>query len=127
MSNSFKKTAVATLITAAVAVPMVALAQSNNGVDLGLEYATDIGLGTQDVRTTVSGVIRSFMGLLGIVAVVIILLGGFKYMTAAGNEDKEVEARKLIVSGVIGLVIILSAYAIASFVVGAIQSGTSGA
>ncbi len=92
---------------------------------LGINYATAIGLGTEDVRTTVSRIIRAFMGLLGIVAVIIILLGGFKWMTAAGNEEKVAEAKKLIVSGVIGLVIIMSAFAIAQFVVGAVVNSTT--
>lgn len=122
--NILKKIAVSTASVAAIALPAIAFAQG--GVDLGLNYATAIGLGTQDVRTTVSNVIRAFMGLLGIVAVIIILLGGFKWMTAAGNEEKVSEAKKLIISGIIGLVIIMMAYAIAQFVVTAIVNGTSG-
>ena len=120
--NTAKKLAAGALAISALAIPMVSMAA---GVDLGLNYATAIGLGTQDVRTTVSNVIKAFMGLLGIVAVVIILLGGFKWMTAGGNEEKVSEAKKLIISGIIGLVIILSAYAIAQFVVGAIINGTT--
>src|SRR5260221_2644540 len=123
--NTLKKIAIGAVTVSVVAVPMLAF-DGTGGVDLGLNYATAIGLGTQDVRTTVSNVIKAFMGLLGIVAVVIILLGGFKWMTAGGNEEKVAEAKKLIISGVIGLVIILSAYAIAQFVVGAIVNGTSG-
>ncbi|HTM68095.1 MAG TPA: pilin [Candidatus Binatia bacterium] len=122
VGNNVKKVAIGAAVLAATALPVVAMA---SGVDLGLNYATAIGLGTQDVRTTVSNVIKAFMGLLGIVAVVIILLGGFKWMTAGGNEEKVAEAKKLIISGVIGLVIILSAYAIAQFVVGAIINGTT--
>lgn len=119
---TIKKIAATALTAATVVVPAIAMAA---GPDLGLNYATSIGLGTQDVRTTVSNVIRAFMGLLGIVAVVIILLGGFKWMTAAGNEEKVAEAKKLIISGIIGLVIIMSAYAIAQFVVGSIVNGTN--
>ena len=37
-------------------------------------------------------------------------------MTAAGNEDKVSDAKKIVVGGVIGLVIILASWAIASFV-----------
>jgi len=37
-------------------------------------------------------------------------------MTAGGSEDKITEARKLLVAGVIGLIIILAAFAIANFV-----------
>lgn len=110
----------------ALMLPLAALAQADS-LNLGLDYATATGLGTQDVRTTISGVIKAFMGLLGIVAVVIILLGGFKWMIAGGNEEKVGEAKKLIISGVIGLVIILSAYAIAQFVIGAILTGTTSA
>ena len=121
--NSLRKLATGAIAVSAIALPLVSMA---GGVDLGLNYATAIGLGTQDVRTTVSNVIKAFMGLLGIVAVVIILLGGFKWMTAGGNEEKVSEAKKLIISGVIGLVIILSAYAIAQFVVNAIINGTAG-
>ncbi len=122
--NTFKRLTISTLAISAIALPFVALAQEDK-VELGLNYATAIGLGTQDVRTTVSRIINAFMGLLGIVAVVIILLGGFKWMTAAGNEEKVSEAKKLIMSGVIGLIIIMSAYAIAQFVVGAVINGTS--
>jgi hypothetical protein len=122
--NTLKKLAVGAVSVSTLALPMLALA-ATGGVDLGLNYATAIGLGTQDVRTTVSNVIKAFMGLLGIVAVVIILLGGFKWMTAGGNEEKVSEAKKLIISGIIGLIIIMSAYAIAQFVVSAIINGTS--
>jgi len=122
--STLKKIAVTGVSVAAVALPMVALAQINSS-DLGIEYATSIGLGTRDVRETVGSVIRAFMGLLGIVAVCLILYGGFKWMTAGGNEEQVGEAKKIIISGVIGLVIIMSAYAIATFVVGAIINGTT--
>lgn len=121
--NLLKKVAIGAMTLAVTAVPFVAMAVAPN-VNLGLDYATAIGLGSQDVRTTISNIIRAFMGLLGIVAVVIILLGGFKWMTAGGNEEKVGEAKKLIISGVIGLVIIMSAYAIAQFVVNAVVNGT---
>jgi hypothetical protein len=121
MTKKTLKKIAATAITLTAVLPAIALAA---GPELGLNYATAIGLGTQDVRSTISNIIRAFMGLLGIVAVCIILLGGFKWMTAAGNEEAVNDAKKLIVSGVIGLVIILSAYAIAQFVVGSIVNGT---
>ena len=74
------------------------------------------GLGAKDPRAVAAQVINIILGFLGIVAVVIILLGGFKWMTAGGNEDKVGEARKLITAGIIGLIIILASFAIASFV-----------
>lgn len=83
------------------------------------------GLGDRDPRDTAAAVIRVILGFLGIIAVVIILLGGFKWMTAGGNEDKVGEAKKLITAGIIGLVIILTAFAIATFVLTNLMSATS--
>ncbi len=111
---------VATLSLMAMAMP--ALAQTSDII--GLQYATDIGLGTQDVRTTAAGLIRAFMGLLGIIAVVIILMGGFQWMISGGEPEKAKKARQMIISGIIGLVIIFSAFAIAQFIIGAINEGT---
>ena len=46
------------------------------------------GLADQDIRVTIARIIRVAMGMLGIIAVVIILIGGFTWMTAGGNDEK---------------------------------------
>ena len=84
----------------------------------------ELGLGEEDPRVIIASVIRVALGFLGIVAVIIIILGGFKWMTAAGNEDKIDEAKKLITAGVIGLIIILASWGIATFVMNAIYKAT---
>mgnify|MGYP001616845830 FL=1 len=94
--------------------------------ELGIEYGAATGLGQQDIRTTIASIISVAMGLLGIVAVVIILIGGFTWMTAGGNEEKVGEAKKWIFAGVIGLAIILSAYALANFVINSLVGATTG-
>jgi Zn-dependent protease with chaperone function len=91
---------------------------------LGIDAARPTVLGDEDLVTTITSIINVALGLLGIIAVVIVLIGGFKWMTAGGNEEKVTEARKLIISGVIGIAIILSAYAIASFVVNRLGAAT---
>jgi hypothetical protein len=84
------------------------------------------GLGTQDVRQTIGKIINVALSLLGVVVLVIIIYGGFLWMTAGGNDEKVGEAKKWIFGGIIGLVIILSAYAIASFVISNLVSATVG-
>jgi len=96
-------------------------------VNLGTDYASNIGLGNRDPRDIASSIIKVVLGFLAIVAVVIILLGGFKWMTAAGNEEKVSEARKLIVAGIIGLIIILAAWGIANFVLSSLLNATNSA
>ncbi len=121
MKKGLIKVAVFLAIFSLVIVPQLASAIT---LDVGINYATATGLGTKDIRETIASIINVAMGLLGIVAVVIILLGGFKWMTAAGNDEKVKEAKKLLVAGIIGLVIILTAYAIANFVVSSILTAT---
>lgn len=71
----------------------------------------------QDLPTTIGKLINVVMGLLGIIAVILILVGGFMWMTAGGDTEKVANAKRLMFQGVAGLVIIVSAFAIAKFVV----------
>lgn len=76
-----------------------------------------IGYAEKDPRQIVAGIIKIALGFLGTIAVVIILIGGFKWMTAGGNEENVAAAKQFIYAGIIGLVIILAAYAVANFAV----------
>jgi hypothetical protein len=102
-------------------------AQAATGtLNFGLAYGAETGLGEQDVRTTIAKIINVALSLLGIIALVIVLYGGFKWMTAGGNEESVTEARNIIFAGVIGMAIILSAYAIANFVLEQLYEATKG-
>jgi len=85
----------------------------------------DAGLGQADLKSTIGSVINIALGFLGIIAVVIVLIGGFKYMIAGGNEQNLEKAKKWIYSGIIGLAIILCAYAITYFVVDKLIGATT--
>ena len=78
------------------------------------------GLGEEDLTAVIARIIRAILGFLGIVAVVIIIWGGFLWMTSGGTEEKVTKARKFIIMGIVGLAIVLAAYAIASFVINAL-------
>lgn len=78
---------------------------------------------TSDPRVMIANGVRIFLSFLGLVAVIIILMGGFKYMTAQGDDKKTEEAIKLIKTGFIGLAIILSAFGLATFIIN--QIGTA--
>jgi hypothetical protein len=123
----FTSLAVTLGLAASMALPLAASAQATlNQNDLGVgAISSDIKLGGGDVRTTAARIINVALGFLGIIAVVIVLIGGFKYMVSGGNEEKTSEARRLIVSGIIGLAIILSAWAITSFVISQLLGATN--
>lgn len=122
LNSTLSKYGTSAFTLIAVSLPTMAMAQD---LSLGLEYAGSTGLGSQDLRTIVTSFIRVLLGFLGLIAVVIILVGGFKWMTAMGDGKKVDEAKDLIKAGVIGLVIILGAYAIANFAITQIISATN--
>lgn len=107
------KIAAGLLTVAMLAVPAFAVAQVNV-VD---EVGTTFGLGSADLESTIINVVQWVLGFLGLVAVIMILIGGFQWMTAGGNEEKVASAKKIISAAVIGLIVILLAWAIVIFVV----------
>ena len=76
-----------------------------------------LGLGNTDPRYMIANVVNIALGFIGIIAVMIIMMAGFKLMTTGGNEDAVVEAKRMMSSGVIGLVIVFSSFGLAQFVV----------
>ena len=73
----------------------------------------DSNLTLADVIATV---IEIALGLLGVVFIVLIVLSGYQWMTAGGNEEVVTKATGRIKNAIIGLVIVLAAYAITAFV-----------
>jgi len=91
----------------------------------GLEQIEEVTLlGAEDIRLTIAKIIRVILGFLGIIALAIMLYGGYIYMTAGGNEQKVATAKKIIINGAIGLAIILSAFAITQFVLNKLAEAT---
>ena len=109
------------MLASVFSLPAFAQISSDN---LGLSYGNNIGLSNKDPRDIAVNIIQVLLGFLAIIVVIIILLGGFKWMTAGGNEDKVAEAKKLISAGIVGLIVILASWGIASFVVGTIYNAT---
>ena len=113
--KSFAVAAIFMFLISAMAVSVKA------APDLGFDYANNLELSTAtetDPKEMAVSVVKYLMTCLGIIAVVVILYGGFMWMTASGNEDRVDKAKKIIIAGAIGLVVVLAAYAIVNFVVG---------
>ncbi len=91
--------------------------------DFGLSNANP-GLGDRDLKEIIVSIIQFALGFLGLLAVIYILYGGFVWMTAGGAADKVEKAKKILIRAVIGLVIILSAFALAQFIFNAIGWAT---
>ena len=68
------------------------------------------------LMTRVTKVINLVLGAIGLVAVVVIIIGGISFITSQGDSSKVTKARNTILYGIVGLVIALLAYAIVNFV-----------
>ncbi|MEK7461357.1 MAG: hypothetical protein AAB647_04065, partial [Patescibacteria group bacterium] len=69
-----------------------------------------------DINTFVSKLYSFGISLAAVVFVIMFLIGGLQYLTTAGNEESTGKAKRLMVDAIIGLVLVLGAYAIAKFI-----------
>ena len=95
-------------------------------VTVDQNVGSTLGLGTADLESTVIKILQWALGLLGLVAVIIIMYGGFVWLTAAGNEEKIRKAKRILRDAVIGLVIIMLAWAIVTFIIGRLNDIING-
>jgi putative copper export protein len=80
----------------------------------------------QDLTTIVGKIINVALGFMGIFLLVYVMYAGFLWMTADGKEAAVGEAQTRIKNAVIGLIIILSAFAISNFVITQLTTITTG-
>lgn len=92
--------------------------KTNNNAQVNLSSENPINMSVRIINFVIS--------FLGLAAVVIILVGGFKWMTSMGNQDTVKKAKSLIIAGVIGLIIILAAWGLTRFVVMRLSNSIAG-
>lgn len=106
-----KKLVASAISVGALVLPLAASALTIENV------GGTLTLGSADLKETVVNIITFVLGLLGLIAVIMILYGGFIWLTAGGNEDKVDSAKKIISAAAVGLVVILISWAIVQFVI----------
>ncbi|HMB66175.1 MAG TPA: pilin, partial [Patescibacteria group bacterium] len=85
--------------------------------DVGREYAEETGLGDTDPREILVNFVNIAFTFLAIVAVIIIIYAGYLWMTSGGNSERIEKAKKVLLGAVIGLILILSSFAIVNFII----------
>ena len=71
---------------------------------------------TTTFQTLIGSVINEVLGVVGSIALLMFIYGGFTWMTAAGNEQKVAKGKEILVWATIGLTVIFSSYALVKFV-----------
>ncbi len=97
-----------------------ALAADDPSANYGLDAAAQpAGLKTDDTKTLperLGGVVGIALSFVGTIFLILIIYAGVMWMTAAGNEQQVTKAKDILIAATIGLVLVLSAYAITLFV-----------
>lgn len=76
------------------------------------------GGGQAGVDSAVAGVINVLLYIVGAAAVIMLIVGGLRYITSGGDAQAATAAKNTIMYAIIGLIVALLAYAIVNFVLG---------
>ncbi len=112
------------LILLGLAIVIIPSASAQLIDEKTLGYMNDIsgsvqetaGFGDASVGSIIAAIIRAILGLLAAIFMVLMILSGFRWMTAAGNESQVEKAQETIKAALIGLIVVLAAYAITYYV-----------
>jgi hypothetical protein len=112
------------LTIGAILLPSISFAQNLGWQDANKAAVTVGGYQqSTSVESLIGTVIGAFLGLLGVVFLVLMVYGGYIWLIARGDESKAEKAKDTIVNSLIGLIIVLAAYAITYFVLDKLVAG----
>lgn len=127
MSKSIYRRGIVICAVAVIGLALMMFVEPVLAQDFGLkDAAKGTGLSTsRTIPTIVGGFIQQALSLIGVIFLLLMLYAGFLWMTARGNEQTVEKAKNLISGAVIGIIIVASAYAITSFVIGGLTGTNS--
>ncbi len=105
---------------------LVADAQLNRGLQCDPSSGLNCNAGT-NVNSLIRTVINWLLGIAFAVAVLFLIIGGFQYITSAGNEEAAEKGKGTAVNALIGIVIIILSYVIVNVVSNFVSSAGTGA
>lgn len=82
-----------------------------------MEAPTGVPYTFESVGESVRTIFNVVILVAGIIFVILFLVGGIQYLTASGNEESSGKARKLLLDAIVGLVIVLAAWAIGGWII----------
>lgn len=120
VKNIIQKTFVALMLVlgfAVLATPVTVSAVDTTQVENGINAVGGGGTTGDDLPKLIQNIINILLFIAGAVAVVMIILGGIRYITSNGDQAQVKAAKDTILYSVVGLVVAILAFSIVNFVV----------
>ena len=105
--------------TVALAVAPAASAEGNLTLNSGVDSAQGEGVGqvSTDPESLVKKFVNIFLFAVGALSVILLIWGGIRYTTSAGDSNKVQAAKNTVLYAIVGLVVAILAYAIVNMVI----------
>lgn len=84
---------------------------------------SDGGDATEKINDLIRSVINLLSAIVGVIAVVMIIVGGLRYITSGGNDTSVTSAKNTILYAIIGLIIVALAQVLVRFTLSKIANG----
>ncbi|MCK4553627.1 hypothetical protein KAU19_01530 [Candidatus Parcubacteria bacterium] len=126
----FKKFYRIIIITAVLLVDITSTAHAANLQSADSYLGAGARRGGYDINvkntpeSIIAVIIQTALSFLGVVFLILAIYGGYLWMTARGNEEQLTRAKNTLTAAVVGLIIVIGAYAISYFVIERLGVGT---
>lgn len=112
------------ILTILTFFPGIVFAQSTDRTGIGQAFSNVKEVAkmgsysdTISINTIAGDLIQLALSVLGVLFVIFMIYAGYLWLTAAGNEQRVERAKKILFESIIGLVIVVAAYAITYFII----------
>ncbi|PIR12803.1 hypothetical protein COV49_04165 [Candidatus Falkowbacteria bacterium CG11_big_fil_rev_8_21_14_0_20_39_10] len=102
------------------------LAPTVLAVDTGLDTTAEVGYGKtlfdskikgdKDISSIIGKIVGSLLAFIGVIFFVLIIYGGFMWMTAQGNEEQVNKAIEIMKQAIFGIIVVAAAYLLTKFI-----------
>jgi cbb3-type cytochrome oxidase subunit 3 len=104
-----------------LSLPSLVLADDAIETNYGLNTTIAVSNATKSLNKTsptilAGNIVGAILSFIGVIFFILIVYGGFRWMLSEGNDEEVKKAQGIITAAIIGLIIVLGAYAITSFI-----------
>ena len=122
MMKKLKVIALSLMLTTLMYAPVLAQGNLNNASSLLKRSAGQAGVQQESPDVIVGTVINTFLTTVGLIFLLLMIYAGYLWMTARGEEAQVDKAKKIISNSLIGIVVVLSAFAITTLITSRLEA-----